>query len=264
VIVGARGRMGMALLRAVTESDDLALVAAVVRGDTPGLGADVGRFIGMPEVGVAFSDTIDPHRGAVVVDFSLAHATAANVTRCVELGLPLVLGTTGLDASARAAVEAAARTIPVVWAPNFSVGVTVLTRLAALAARVLGSGWDADIIELHHRHKLDAPSGTALRIGEAVAAARGHQLEQVIVHDRRDDEGPRAADSIGVVALRGGDSIGEHTLMFATEGERIELTHRARDRAIFAHGALRAARWLAGRDAGLYDMVDVLDLQRVT
>jgi 4-hydroxy-tetrahydrodipicolinate reductase len=261
VIVGARGRMGQALIRSVMESDDLALAGAVDRSGGPGKGQDAGRLAGMPDSGVVVTDELVPRRGQVVIDFSLAEATINNIARCIDAGVPLVLGTTGLPAEALAVLREAADRIPIVAAANFSVGVTVLLRLAEIAARALGPGWDAEIFELHHRHKRDAPSGTALRVGKAVARALGQDLEQVGVFSRGGADRPRGEGEIGMIALRGGDSVGEHTLLLCGEGERLEVTHRARDRAIFARGATRAARWVADKGAGLYDMSDVLGLE---
>lgn len=259
-IVGAAGRMGHALLRCVMESDDLTVASAIDRSACPCLGQDVGALVGMPEIGVRVTHELQPRRGGVVVDFSLPEATASNIARCVDAGVPLVIGTTGLSKDDLGLLHAAAETIPIVFAANYSVGVTLLTQLAGMAARALGADWDAEIVEIHHRHKRDAPSGTALRIGIAVAEATGRNLEKDGVFDRSPRNEPRQDGEIGIVALRGGDSVGEHTLMFLTEGERLELTHRARDRAIFARGALRAARWVVGQGPGLYDMPDVLGL----
>ncbi len=263
VIVGARGRMGQTLLQTVLESDSMTLVGAVDRTGGPGLDQDAGTLCGMPACGTLVSDTMDPPRGAVIVDFSLPGATERNIRRCLELRAPLVLGTTGISAETRALLKEAAKEIPIVSAANFSVGVTLMTRLASLAAKSLGPEWEAELFELHHRHKRDAPSGTALRIGKAVAAANGRRLDDVAVMSREKADRARTEEEIGVMSLRGGNSVGEHTLMFFGEGERIELTHRAMDRAIFARGALRAARWVADRAPGLYDMVDVLDLGRL-
>jgi 4-hydroxy-tetrahydrodipicolinate reductase len=263
VIVGARGRMGQALIKEVLDSENLALAGAVARRGAPGLGEDAGKVLGMVEAGVDISDRIAPRRGSVVVDFSLPEATNANIAACRRHGVPLVLGTTGLSADSRSALADAAREIPIVVAANFSVGVTVLTRLAAIAARSLGTAWETEIMEVHHRHKRDAPSGTALRIGEAVAAATGRTLEESAVLGRAGKEGPRGRDEIGLVALRGGDVAGEHTVMFFGASERLELVHRASDRAIFARGALRAAAWVADRERGLYDMADVLGLSNL-
>lgn len=260
VIVGARGRMGKVLIRTVMESDNMSLAGAVDRSGGPGLGQDAGVLVGMPRSGIVVSEDIRPPRGAVVVDFSLPSATDANIARCLDSHSPLVLGTTGISAETRRNLKEAAQEIPIVSAANFSVGITLLTRLAALAARTLGPDFDAELYELHHRHKRDAPSGTALRIGKAVATATGRVFDEVAVKSRDTIEAPRRPDEIGVAALRGGDSPGEHTLMFLGPGERLELVHRAGDRAIFARGALRAARWVASRGPGLYDMPDVLDL----
>ena len=263
VIVGARGRMGKTLLRTVMESENMTLVGAVDRTGGPGLEMDAGRLCGMPDCGVTVWDRMDPPRGAVVVDFSLPRATERNIRRCLELRAPLVLGTTGIDADTRALLKEAAKELPIVSAANFSVGVTLLNQLSALAAKSLGPDWDAELVELHHRHKRDAPSGTAIRIGKSVAAAQGRRFDEVAVMSREKADRARSNEEIGVLSMRGGDSVGEHTLMFFGEGERIELTHRAMDRGIFANGALRAARWLRNREPGLYDMVDVLELGHI-
>ncbi len=260
VVVGARGRMGRILMRTVMESETMTLVGAVDRTGGPGLDQDAGTMCGMPPCGVTVGDTMSPPRGAVIVDFSLPRATQRNIERCLEIRTPLVLGTTGIDADTRALLKTAAKEIPIVSAANFSVGVTLMTRLAAIAAKSLGTDWEAELVELHHRHKRDAPSGTAKRIGKAVATATDRRFDDVAVMSREKTDQPRTNQEIGVSSLRGGDSVGEHTLMFFGDGERIELTHRAMDRGIFAHGALRAARWVAGREPGLYDMADVLQL----
>ncbi|MBK6918743.1 MAG: 4-hydroxy-tetrahydrodipicolinate reductase [Deltaproteobacteria bacterium] len=263
VIVGARGRMGLALLRAVMESDDMTMVGAVDRSDSPGMGHDVGRLIGVPDYGVELTDELAPPRGSIVVDFSLPAATDGNVQRCVELGVPLVLGTTGITAETRELLKRAGKQIPIVSAANFSVGITLLDQLARLAAKALGPEFDTEIVELHHRHKRDAPSGTALRLGKSIADATSRDFEQVAVRSRDTTETQRTTEEIGLSAMRGGDCAGEHTVMFLGAGERLELIHRATDRAIFARGALRAARWLADRGPGLYDMRDVLGLPRI-
>jgi 4-hydroxy-tetrahydrodipicolinate reductase len=261
VIVGARGRMGKTLIREITYSDTMILEAAVDRSGGPGLGQDAGRLAGLHELGVTVTDDLRPRRTSVVVDFSLAHATEANLRRCQEAGVPLVLGTTGLHKSTRELLRAAAKDIAIVSAANFSVGITLLTKIAGLVAHALGEQWDAELLEIHHSHKRDAPSGTALRIAEAVAEATRRELDGVLRSDRADAHArPRERGEIGVAAIRGGDSVGEHTLMFLADGERLELTHRAFDRAIFARGALRAARWVVDRPPGLYTMADVLGL----
>lgn len=260
VIVGARGRMGQTLLRTVMDSESMTLVGAVDRTGGPGLGQDAGRLCGMPECGVTVTDVMEPPRGAVVVDFSLPRATERNIQRCLEIRSPLVLGTTGISPEARALLKEAAKELPIVSAANFSVGVTLLVRLSELAAKSLGQEWEAELYELHHRHKRDAPSGTALRIAKAVASAQERSFDDVAVMSREKSDRARTSEEIGIMSLRGGDSVGEHTLMFFGDGERMELTHRAMDRSIFALGALRAARWVTGKPPGLYDMVDVLNL----
>lgn len=259
VVVGAGGRMGKSLIREVFDSESLTLVGAVARPGSPGVGQDVGQLVSTPPVGVTLEDELNPPRQSVVVDFSLPEATDGYIDRCVERRLPLVLGTTGLTDETREKLHDAADEIPILAAANFSVGVTLLLSLAATAAKALGPDWDAEIFELHHRHKRDAPSGTALRLGKAVADATDRDLAEV-GRFSREQPGARTREEIGVVALRGGDSVGEHTLMLLGESERIELTHRALDRAIFARGALRAAQWIHGREPGLYAMADVLGL----
>ena len=261
IIVGARGRMGTALIREVMDSDDLTLGACVDRSGGPGIGQDVGRLVGQPEVGVEVVGTLKPRRGSVVVDFSLPKATPTNVAACLEHGVPLVIGTTGLSEDDERLVAEASESIPIVYAANFSVGITLLLQLAGVAAAALGPDWEAELFELHHRFKRDSPSGTALRIGRAIAEATGRTFSDVALTDRSSLGRAREKQEIGVFGMRGGDSPGEHTVMFFGEGERIELTHRAGDRAIFARGALRAARWAANqREPGLYDMFDVLGL----
>ncbi len=261
IIVGARGRMGKTLIREITISDSMVLEAAVDRSSGPGLGMDAGRIAGLHDLGIAVTDELRPRRSSVVVDFSLAQATDANLRRCQEAGVPLVLGTTGLHKTTRELLRAAAKDIPIVSAANFSVGVTLLTRIAGLVAHALGEQWDAELLEIHHSHKRDAPSGTALRIAKSIAKATDRDPETSLRHDRADAHArPRERGEIGVSVIRGGDSVGEHTLMFLTDGERLELTHRATDRAIFARGALRAARWVVDKPPGLYTMSDVLGL----
>lgn len=265
VIVGARGRMGKTLIREITHSDSMILEAAVDRSSGPGLGQDAGRLAGLHELGVTVTDDLRPRRSSVVVDFSLPHATEANMRRCQEAGVPLVLGTTGLTKATRELMRTVGKDIAIVSSANFSVGITVLTKIAGLVAQALGESWDAELLEIHHSHKRDAPSGTALRIAKAVAKATRRELDGSQRTDRADPHArPRERGEIGVAAIRGGDSVGEHTLMFLTEGERIELTHRATDRAIFARGALRAARWVVDRPPGLYSMPDVLGLANLS
>lgn len=261
IVVGARGRMGTTLIHEVMDSDDLTLGACVDRSGGPGIGQDAGRLIGRPEIGVLVTDELKPRRGNVVVDFSLASATDNNLRQCLEHGVPLVIGTTGLSEETENLLFEAAEQIPIVHAANFSVGVTLLQRLAAMAARALGNDWDTEIVEIHHRLKRDSPSGTALRLGAAIADATKRRFSEAVVTDRASLNRARGPLEIGVYGMRGGDSVGEHTVMFCGDGERIELIHRARDRGIFARGALRAARWVASQPPGYYDMNDVLGLE---
>jgi 4-hydroxy-tetrahydrodipicolinate reductase len=197
----------------------------------------------------------------VLVDFTRPEATFAYLDACRKAGVNLIIGTTGFDAAGKAAIESAAKDIGIVFAPNFSVGVNLLMQLAETAARVLAEGYDIEIIEAHHRHKVDAPSGTALGLGQAVAGALGRDLRACAVYGREGVTGERKPDTIGFATVRGGDIVGDHTLLFAGVGERVELTHKASSRATFAQGALRAAKWLQGRGPGLYDMRDVLGLK---
>lgn len=259
-VVGARGRMGTSILREVIRSEHFVLEGAVDRSGSPGVGLDAGRLVGLPDVGVIVSAELDPRPGTVVVDFSLPEATPNNLARCVERRAPLVCGTTGGGEMLEQMLREASSEIPIVYAANFSVGVTMLISLAGMAARALGPHWEAEILELHHRHKKDAPSGTALRIGHEVASCRDQTLSEIFVADRSTRHKARTPEEIGIFGMRGGDSVGEHTLMLLGEGERLELTHRASDRGIFARGALRSARWVLDRAPGLYDMRDVLGL----
>jgi 4-hydroxy-tetrahydrodipicolinate reductase len=262
VLFGSTGRMGQALIRALREAPTLRLSGAVASPHSSRLGQDAATE--GPATGILV--TADPSRGladaAVAVDFSLADAVAANAQACVRAAVPLLVATTGYEGATRAVLETAAAVIPVLIAPNLSVGVTLITKLAALAARALGPAYDVEIAEAHHRLKRDAPSGTALRLGEAVAQARGQPLADVGVFGRHGMTQPRQASDIGFSVVRAGDIVGEHTVSFVAAGERVEITHRATDRMIFARGALRAAEWLSGRPPGLYGMDDVLGLEQ--
>jgi 4-hydroxy-tetrahydrodipicolinate reductase len=261
-IHGAGGRMGRAIVRAIAEDGSLRLAAAIDRASEL-VGHDAGALAQCGDAGVRVTSDREAIGGAdVVIDFSAPAATALMARRCAQAGIPMMIGTTGLDAPANEAIEALARSAAVVVAPNTSVGVTVLFHLAAEAARLLGADFDAEIVEMHHRKKIDAPSGTAIRLAERVAAAKSVGPD-AFVHGRSGQVGARTAEEIGILSLRGGDVIGDHTLVLAGPGERIELTHRAHDRSLFARGALRAARWVARRGApGRYDMADVLGLPR--
>lgn len=262
VIAGVSGRMGRALLEAVAADPGCALHGALDRSGSQAVGQDAGIFTGA-RTGLAISDqTADTLDGAdVLVDFTRPEATLAYLDACRKARVNLIIGTTGFDAAGKAAIETAAKDIGIVFAPNFSVGVNLLMKLSEMAARVLAEGYDIEIIEAHHRHKVDAPSGTALGIGQAVAGALGRDLKSCAVYGREGVTGERKSDTIGFATVRGGDIVGDHTLLFAGIGERIELTHKASSRATFAQGALRAAKWLQGRGPGLYDMRDVLDLK---
>jgi len=261
-IAGVSGRMGRALLEAVAADDNCVLGAALDRSSSPLLGQDAGVVYGAVS-GVAVSDQVPAALIAsqVLIDFTRPEATFGYLDACVAAGVPLVIGTTGFDDAGKARIRDAAGTIPVVFAPNMSVGVNLLMKLAELAAQVLQDGYDIEIIEAHHRHKVDAPSGTALGLGQAVARALDRDLAQCAVYGREGVTGERDPRTIGFSTVRGGDIVGDHTLMFAGIGERVELTHKASSRATFAQGALRAAKWLQGREPGLYDMRDVLGLQ---
>ncbi len=258
-LVGAGGRMGRLLAAAVLDSDDLDLILSTEHQDHPMLGRDVGLVAGVGACGRPIESLESGMHAAVDVflDFSLPAGTA----RLLELGgaRPLVVGTTGLNAEQTAALRAYALTAPVVAAPNFSTGVTLLTELVQLAARVL-AGYDAEIIEAHHRHKRDAPSGTALALARALADARRVSLDDKACYGREGAVGERPAGEIGIHAVRAGDIVGEHTVMLAGLGERVELRHVATSRQAFVSGAVRAVRWVRGRPPGLYGMRDVLGL----
>ncbi len=249
-IAGAGGRMGRALIEAVLADGDLALAAAF---DAPGSPA-IGERHGDITVLAAGAEAIA--RAEVLIDFTRPEGTLAHLAHARAM----VIGTTGFSASQKATVAERARSIPIVMAANFAVGVNAAYKLAEAAARILGEGYDVEIIEAHHRHKVDAPSGTALRLGEVIAKALNRKLSEVARHGREGDTGERPARQIGFHAVRGGDIVGEHTVLFAGPGERLELTVRSQSRMTYASGALRAAKFLKGRPAGLYDMSDVLGL----
>jgi 4-hydroxy-tetrahydrodipicolinate reductase len=259
-IAGSTGRMGRTLIEAVLDAGDLRLVAALDRAGSPEIGNDCGQFLGKP-TGVRVTAQLDAIAGAdVLIDFTRPEATLAHLQACTRHRVKLVIGTTGFEAAGKEAIAAAARSIPIVFAPNMSVGVNATLKLLEVAAKIL-DGYDIEIVEAHHRHKVDAPSGTALKMGEVIAAALGSKLEEVAVYARHGVTGERAPGTIGFAAIRGGDIVGDHTVLFAGPGERIEITHRSASRMNYALGALRAARFLAGKDAGLFDMHDVLGLR---
>jgi 4-hydroxy-tetrahydrodipicolinate reductase len=259
-VFGISGRMGQSLIRAIREDASLRLSGAIGSVGSQRLGQDAATE-GAPTDVLITADSGAGLRGAAVaLDFSQAGAVLEHARACASAGVPLLVGVTGFEAAARAELESLSRRIALLLAPNTSVGVAVLNELAAVAAKTLGAAYDVEIFEAHHRMKRDAPSGTALKLGETVAAARQQVFSEVAVYDRAGTNEARAAGSIGFAVVRAGDIVGEHTVGFATAGERIEITHRATDRMVFARGALRAAAWLAGRPPGLYGMKDVLGL----
>lgn len=262
-IIGAGGRMGKTLVAAVNQQEGASLSAAIERPESTLIGADAGELAGVGRLGVAVSGDLKSalSQTDVLIDFTHPTATMANIEACREAGVAVVIGTTGFSEEDKARIREVAQSIPVVLAPNFSVGVNLCLKLLDMAARVLGDDFDVEVIEAHHRHKVDAPSGTALRMGEVVAAALGRDLGEVAVYGREGQTGARDPRTIGFATVRGGDIVGDHTVLFAGEGERVEITHKASSRMTFAKGAVRAALWLQGRAPGLYDMQDVLGLR---
>jgi 4-hydroxy-tetrahydrodipicolinate reductase len=263
VIMGAGGKMGLRLVALAAETPGLEVAAAVERSGHPHLGRDVGESAGVGRLGVVVSDDVARALtdGEIVIDFSAPTSTLALIPRAVERQRPLVIGTTGLPAEGLPAIREASAKVPIVFAPNMSLGMNVMFKIVADVARALGPGYDLEIVEAHHRLKKDAPSGTALRLGHILAEATKHRLEEVGVYARQGDIGPRTPSEIGIQTVRAGDIVGDHTVLFGGLGERLEITHRASSRDTFARGALRAAQWLPGKPAGLYDMQDVLGLR---
>jgi 4-hydroxy-tetrahydrodipicolinate reductase len=260
-IVGCAGRMGRMLLAETLNTRGAELAGGVDRLK-PGEALDLGELAGVKPLGLRAGDDIEALFLAadVVIDFTVPAATVRHAEFAAATGKGLVIGTTGLDAAQTQAIETAARTAPILWAPNMSLGVNLLLGLVEQVARALDPDWDIEIVEMHHRHKIDAPSGTALGLGRAAAAGRGVVLDDVAVRSRDGHTGPRVPGTIGFATLRGGDVVGDHTVIFAGEAERIELAHKASDRRIFARGALRAALWTKGKPPGLYDMKHVLGI----
>lgn len=261
-IAGSSGRMGRTLIEAVLKDGEMCLAAALEQAGSPFLGKDAGELVGAP-CGVAI--TADFERALVgadcLIDFTRPAGTLAHMAVCRRRGVAMVIGTTGMEAEQKRQIEEAARDIPIVFAPNMAVGVNLVFKLLDTAARVLSQGYDIEVIEAHHRHKVDAPSGTALRMGEVVAAALGRDLSKCAVYGREGVTGERDPSTIGFATVRGGDIVGDHTVLFAGIGERVEITHKAASRMPYAQGSLRAARFLASRKSGLYDMQDVLSLR---
>ena len=259
-VTGGAGRMGRTLVQAIHEAEDLTLGAAVERADNPFLGADAGELAGVGNIGVPVVATLGEVVGQfdTVIDFTVPEATLANLAVCEAGGKNLVIGTTGFDEDGLAAIRAASERIAILMAPNMSVGVNLVFKLLQIAAETLGDSVDIEVIEAHHRHKIDAPSGTAVRMGEILADATGRDLSKVAVYGREGITGERNRATIGFETIRAGDIVGDHTVLFAGAGERIEITHRAHSRLNFAHGALRAARFLNTAEPGLYDMQGLL------
>ena len=260
VVFGITGRMGQALIRALREGSQFHLHCAVASCTSSRLGQDAAAEGPATGVAVVADAALALPPGSVALEFSDGSALAAHARACSEAGVPLLVGSTGFDPATLPALKRAAEKIPVLLAPNTSIGVAVLNKLVKQAAQALGAAYDIDIVEAHHAMKRDAPSGTALSLGEAAAEARGIALEAVAVYDRHAAAMPRTPGSIGFSSVRAGDIVGEHTVMFATQGERLELTHRATDRITFARGALRAAAWLSLQPKGLYRMADIVGL----
>ncbi len=261
-VVGASGRMGRMVGSIIAASGECELAGATEAPGSEHLGADAGALAGVGDNGVIVTGeaaAMFAHVDAVI-DFTAPAATQAHAQIAADAGCALIAGTTGLEAEQQAALAAAAAVVPVVWAPNMSAGVNLLFAVTQQVARALGEDFDIEIAEMHHRHKVDAPSGTALGLGQAAAAGRGVDFDAVKVLSREGITGERKPGDIGFATLRGGDVVGEHSVVFAGAGERVELSHRATDRAIFARGAVRAALWSAGKPAGLYTMNDVLGL----
>lgn len=262
-ITGCNGRMGRILLQAVTLNPEASLNGAIGRPGSSLVGADAGELAGLGCLEVAIVGSLDAviDRFDVLIDFTTPEATLANAELCAAHGKAIVVGTTGFSAEQKAALLAYQKRMPLVIASNFSTGVNLCFKLLKIAAQVLGDDVDIEIVEAHHRHKVDSPSGTALSMGEVVAEALGRDLDEVAVYGRQGQIGARARDTIGFATVRGGDVVGDHTVMFMADGERVEITHKASSRMAFARGAVRAAVWLKGQGAGLFDMQDVLNLK---
>ncbi|MEJ2397205.1 MAG: 4-hydroxy-tetrahydrodipicolinate reductase [Gammaproteobacteria bacterium] len=262
-ITGAAGRMGRAWIEATQQTQGLELSVALERPGSSVVGADAGELAGIGHLGVAVTDNLAAVTDDfdVFIDFTRPEVTQANLAICREAGKRIVIGTTGFDETQKQLIRESSTSIATVFAPNMSVGVNLCLKLLDTAARVMGEYTDIEIIEAHHRHKVDAPSGTALRMGEVVASALGRDLKACAVYGREGQTGERERKTIGFETIRAGDIVGEHTVMFADIGERVEITHKASSRMTFAKGAVRAAAWLMQHDSGLFDMQDVLGLR---
>lgn len=261
-VAGASGRMGRMLIEAIGQAEDAILVAALDQPGSPYIGKDAGELVAAP-CGVTITADVETALKAAdcLIDFTRPEGTLRHLEICQRLGVHMVIGTTGFDAAGKEAIRAAAEHVGVVFAPNMAIGVNAVFRLLEVAARILNEGYDVEVIEAHHRHKVDAPSGTALRMGEVVAEALGRSLEECAVYGREGHTGERPASQIGFATVRGGDIVGDHTVLFAGTGERIEITHKSASRMPYAQGSLRAARFLRDKRQGLFDMQAVLGLK---
>ena len=261
-VVGCGGRMGRMLVAEIAGTEGCAVAGGSEAPGSHYVNQDIGELAGIGRIGIPVGEAVEKliRDSDVVIEFTSPAATAAHAALAADLGKAMVIGTTGLSAREAEAVRDAARRVPIVWAPNMSLGINVLLGVVREIAQRLGPEWDVEILEMHHRGKVDAPSGTALALGEAVAAGRGVKLDEVAQRGRNGITGPRNSGDIGFAALRGGDATGDHHVVFAGIGERLEIVHRATTRAIYAKGAVRAARWVVGQPPGLYGLRDVLGL----
>lgn len=264
-VVGAGGRMGRQLIQAISKADGVQLTAAFEREGSSLVGSDAGELAGIGHNSIAVSDNLAQQADNfdLLIDFTRPEGTLAHLAFCSANNKKMVIGTTGFDEQGKQAIKQAAEKIGIVFASNYSVGVNLVFKLLEKAAKVMGDYCDIEIIEAHHRHKMDAPSGTALSMGEHIAKAMGKNLKDHAVYAREGITGERKQDQIGFATIRAGDVVGEHTVWFADEGERVEIAHKASSRMTFANGAVRAAKWLANHDKGLFDMTDVLDLNNL-
>ncbi len=263
-VVGASGRMGQCLVKAIVEAENTELTVAVSRTESTSIGKDAGELAGLGALGVVVNDNLasETDRFDVLIDFTRPESSIRYIDICHQAGKKIVIGTTGYSDEQKKLIAKAAKNIPVVLAPNMSVGVNLSLKLLEMTAKVMGDYTDIEVIEAHHRHKVDAPSGTALRMGEVIADTLGRDLKDCAIYGREGNTGERERKTIGFSTIRAGDIVGEHTVMFADAGERVEITHKASSRMTFANGAIRAAIWLQDKHNGLYDMQDVLGLKK--
>lgn len=262
-IIGAGGRMGRMLIQAVAQNPNTTLSAGIERAGSTLVGVDAGELVNLPKADVALVDDLARviDNIDVLIDFSLPQSTANNLQLCAEKGVNMVIGTTGLDDEQTAILHKASEKIAIVYAGNYSTGVNLTLKLLEMASKAFGETADVEVIEAHHKHKIDAPSGTAYMMAEAVATARGQNLKDVAIYGREGQTGERQQGTIGIHAIRGGEIVGDHTVMFIADGEVVEITHKARERMTFATGAVRASEWVFHKTNGLYDMQDVLNLK---